>query len=97
MLDDGGDTTEVVVGTVTAVAAGVYVGATLGVAGRVANGVGVVVAAVVAAAVGAGVSSGAGGRGTEGPGTSLAWLAGGNDGLLDGEEPLAGVAPGSAL
>ena len=97
MPDDGGDSTEVVVGTSAAVAAGVYVGAAGEVAGRVVNGVGEAVAAVVAAAVGAGVSSGAGGRGTEGPGTSLAWLAGDNDGLLGGEEPLAGVVPGTAL
>ena len=33
----------------------------------------------------AGVSAGVGGKGREGPGTSLAWLAGGSEGLRAGE------------
>ena len=35
--------------------------------------------------VAGGVSAGVGGKGMEGPGTSLAWLAGGSEGLLMGE------------
>lgn len=48
--------------------------------------------------VAAAVSSGVGGRGKEGPGTSLAWLAGGNEGLL-GTVPvgLPGTVPAGLL
>ena len=46
----------------------------------------------MAADVAAGVScSGVGERGMTGPNTSLAWLAGGSDGLLVGEGIAAGV------
>jgi len=59
-------------------------------AGEIAAGV----AATVAAAVTVGVSVGVGGRGTNGVGTSLAWLAGEGDGEEDGEAD--GVTPAVA-
>ena len=56
-------------------------------AGEVAAGV----AATVAAAVSVGVSVGGGGRGMNGVGTSLAWLAGEGDKEEDGEGVVRGL------